>query len=174
MPAEAAAESVMANRISQLSTAFGICAGVSWTWFPYGLAAACRFETWVSSEEVVIRSLPTIAAAPIFTGEHAASTAHAPKQTTPKAASRVLVFLLAQTSRLPDTGDPFLSGHHNRTREQIYESESTERMTSAHHASSSVSRSGSPPKPPREAPVFGTGTSMVRTAGLSRVFGYSR
>src|SRR5215472_3549304 len=100
MPAEAAAESVMANRISQLSTAFGICAGVSWTWFPYGLAAACRFETWVSSEEVVIRSSPTIAAAPIFTGEHAASTAHAPKQTAPKA-SRVL---------LPNTGDPFLSG----------------------------------------------------------------
>src|SRR5215475_12710933 len=104
MPAEAAAESVIANRISQLSTAFGICAGVSWTWFPYGLAAACKFETWVSSEEVVIRSVPTIAAAPIFTGEHAASTAHAAKQTAPKAASRVL---------LPNTGDPFLSGTSN-------------------------------------------------------------
>src|SRR5215471_21075787 len=101
MPAEAAAESVMANRISQLSTALGICAGVSWTWLPYGLAAACRFETWASSEEVVIRSSPTIAAAPVFTGEHAASTAHAPRQTAPKAASRVL---------LPNTGDSFLGG----------------------------------------------------------------
>src|SRR5215470_2135838 len=115
MPAEAAAESVMANRISQLSTAFGICAGVSWTWFPYGLAAACRFETWVSSEEVVIRSSPTIAAAPIFTGEHAASTAHAAKQTAPKAASRVL---------LPNTGDPFLSGTSRSRESAIYESES--------------------------------------------------
>src|SRR5215469_18097125 len=119
MPAEAAAESVMANRISQLSTAFGIWAGVSWTWFPYGLAAACRFATWVSSEEVVIRSLPTIAAAPIFTGEQAASTTHAPRQTAPKAASLVPDFLLAlifpvgtdqPASRLPDTGNPFLSG----------------------------------------------------------------
>src|SRR6516165_3904577 len=116
MPAEAAAESATANRISQLSTAFGIWAGASWTWLPYGLAAACRFATWVSSEEVVIRSLPTIAAAPIFTGEHAASTTHAPRQTAPKAASLVPVFLLAQTSRLPDTGDPFLSGHQNPTR----------------------------------------------------------
>ena len=30
------------------------------------------------------------------------------------------------------------------------------------------------PKPPLEAPDFGTGTSMVRTAGLSSVLGYSR
>ena len=43
-------------------------------------------------------------------------------------------------------------------------------MTSPHQASSSVSRNGCPPI----AAVFGTGTSIVRTAGFSTVFGYSR
>ena len=52
-------------------------------------------------------------------------------------------------------------------------------MTSPHQASSSVSRNGCPPTvfdggvPPRVA-VFGTGTSIVRTAGFSTVFGYRR
>ncbi len=175
MPAEAAASSMTSNLISQLSTALGICADVSWISSAYGLAAACRFETWVSSDETVIRWSPTIAAAPILTGEHAASTAHAPRPMAPRAARRVLGFLSAQTSRLPNTGDPF-PGVPDESRGDVivYESESTERMTSAHHASNSVSRSGSPPKAPPETPVLGTGTSMVRTAGLSTVFGYSR
>jgi len=61
-----------------------------------------------------------------------------------------------------------------KPQQQIYDSDSTERTTSAHQANNSASRSGSPPKPPLEAPDFGTGTSMVRTAGLSSVLGYSR
>ena len=43
-------------------------------------------------------------------------------------------------------------------------------MTSPDQASSSVSRNGCPPM----GAVFGTGTSIVRTAGLSTVFGYRR
>jgi hypothetical protein len=52
-------------------------------------------------------------------------------------------------------------------------------MTSPHQASSSVSRNGCPPItvslggwPLRG--IFGTGMSMVRTAGFSTVFGYRR
>src|SRR5271165_2032740 len=88
----------MANLISQLSTAFGISAVVSWIWLPYGFAAVCRFWTWVSSEETVIRWSPTIAAAPALTGEHAASTAHAPTPAAPRTARRRVL--------LPNTGDP--------------------------------------------------------------------
>src|SRR5262249_2276719 len=47
---------------------------------------------------------------------------------------------------------------------------STARMPSPHQASSSVSRNGCPPM----GAVFGTGTSIVRTACLSTVFGYRR
>jgi len=43
-------------------------------------------------------------------------------------------------------------------------------MTSPHQVSSSVSRNGCPPIPA----VFGTGTSMVRTAAFSTVLGYRR
>src|ERR1700749_3517384 len=46
-------------------------------------------------------------------------------------------------------------------------SASTDRMTSPHQVSSSVSRTGCPPM----GAVFGTGTSIVRTVGLSIVFG---
>jgi hypothetical protein len=122
-------------------------------------------ETWVSSDAVVIRWLPTIAAEPNFTGvvEHAASSKQAPRPTVPRAATR-------RPRLVPNTGNPFQDINDRES----YDSDSTERMTSAHHASNSVSRSGSPPKPPLEAPAFGTGTSMVRTAGLRIVFGYSR
>ena len=52
-------------------------------------------------------------------------------------------------------------------------------MTSPHQASSSVSRNGCPPMVslggwPLRVADFGTGTSMVRIAGLSTVFGYRR
>ena len=97
MPAEAATWSSIWNLISQLSTAAGTSAEVSCTCEPYGAAAVLKSATWVSSEETVIRWSPTTAAEPTLTGEHAASTAHAPRPTAPRAASRVL---------LPNTGDP--------------------------------------------------------------------
>src|SRR6185437_4870564 len=149
---------------------------------PYGLAAVCQLDTWVSSEDTVIRWLPTIAADPACTGEQAASTAHALRPTAPSAATRRP--FLAKVKR--DTDDPFRQSRQQKTQHthsylrgaaphpRAYDSDSTERTTSAHHASSSASRSGSPPKPPLEAPDFGTGISIVRTAGLSSVLGYSR
>src|SRR6185437_8219518 len=146
---------------------------------PYGLAAVCQLDTWVSSEDTVIRWLPTIAADPACTGEQAASTAHALRPTAPSAATRRP--FLAKVKR--DTDDPFRQSRQRKPAQlppgggpapRAYDSDSTERTTSAHHASSSASRSGSPPKPPLEAPDFGTGISIVRTAGLSSVLGYSR
>src|SRR5690242_10643346 len=138
----------------------------------YGLAAVFRLDTWVPSEDTVIRWSPTIAADPTCTGEQAASTAHAPRPAAPSTATRRRRLV---NRALRDTDDPFQHGYlPGGDPREIYDSDSTERMTSAHHASNSVSRNGSPPKPPLEAPDFGTGTSMVRTAGLSSVLGYSR
>src|SRR6204780_2894221 len=98
MPFSAATWSMMENLISQDSTASGISAtGRSLaTALAYGFAAACRLATWESSEDRVIRWLPTIAAAPTCTGEQAASTAHAPRPTAPAAATRRPLFLLVK------------------------------------------------------------------------------
>ncbi len=80
-------------------------------------------------------------------------------------------FAIVSGARSPEGTTPYPRW----TTGEVYDSDaSTERTTSAHQASNSASRSGSPPNPPREAPDFGTGTSMVRTAGLSSVLGYSR
>src|SRR5690348_12702443 len=49
-------------------------------------------------------------------------------------------------------------------------SASTDRMTWPDQASGSVSGNGCPPM----GAVFGTGTGIVRTVGLSTVFGYRR
>ena len=172
MPLSAATWSMMENLISHVSTARGCSAAVSVIWLPYGLDAACRFETCWSSDELVIRWLPTIAADPACTGEHAAISAQAPRPAAPSASPR-LVFLAAQPGQTQPCQTQAVPSNTSITAE-IYDSDSTERTTSAHQASSSVSRSGSPPKPPLDAPAFGTGTSMVRTVGLRIVFGYSR
>src|SRR5689334_14934789 len=70
----------------------------------YGLAAVFRLETWVSSEDTVIRWSPTIAADPTCTGEQAASTAQAPRPAAPSTATRRRRFL---NRALRDTDDPF-------------------------------------------------------------------
>src|ERR1700722_10932156 len=87
MSLAAATWSMTANLISQDSTAEGAFAEVSWRPL-YGLGAVCPLDTWVSSEDAVIRWWPTIAAAPTCTGEQAASTAHAPRPAAPSAATR--------------------------------------------------------------------------------------
>src|SRR5215469_2051183 len=101
MPEFAATWSPIWNLISQLSTAAGMLVAVSVSSLEYGLDAAFRFETWVSSEATVIRWSPTTAAVPILTEEHEASTTHALAAATPQAAARVLL------PGLPNTGDPF-------------------------------------------------------------------
>src|ERR1700722_4382648 len=97
------------NLISQVSTARGWSALVSVICLPNGLAAACRLKTCWSSDELVMRWLPTIAADPACTGEHAAMSAQAPRPAAPSASPRLV--LLAGTARpntaLPNTGDPF-------------------------------------------------------------------
>src|SRR5579862_6844920 len=77
---------MISNLIIQESTAAGISAVVIGR-EPYGFAAACRFDTWVSSEDTVIRWSPTVAAAPACTGEQAASSAHRPRP-APRTATR--------------------------------------------------------------------------------------
>src|SRR5215469_8577339 len=79
-PALAATLSWIWNLMSQPSTKLLSCCGVAVT--RYGWRSDCRFDTWVLSDDAVIRSLPTIAAEPILTGEHAASIAHAPAAAT--------------------------------------------------------------------------------------------
>src|ERR1700719_3692158 len=88
MPLAAATWSWTANLTSQESTAAGASALLIWMVLAYGLAAVCQLDTWVSSEDTVIRWLPTIAAEPTCTGEQAASTAHAPRPAAPSAATR--------------------------------------------------------------------------------------
>src|SRR5882762_168387 len=102
MPLEAATWSMTANLIIQDSTAAGAFAVVTGRPLPYGLAAVCQLDTWVSSEDTVIRWLPTIAAAPACTGEQAASTAHAPRPAAPSAATRRRRF---ENRALRDTDD---------------------------------------------------------------------
>ena len=57
MPLAAATWSQTSNLISQESTAEGMFAVVSCEVLPYGLMAVCRLDTWVSSEDTVIRWL---------------------------------------------------------------------------------------------------------------------
>src|SRR6185312_13570107 len=104
MPLESATWSMTANLISQDSTAAGICSVVSWMLLPYGLAAVFRLDTWVSSEDTVIRWSPTIAADPTCTGEQAASTAHAPRPAAPSTPTRRRRLV---NRALRDTDDPF-------------------------------------------------------------------
>src|SRR5580692_9634796 len=109
MPLSAATWSMMENLISQVRTARGCSAAVSVIWLPSGLEACCRFETCWSSDELVIRWLPTIAAEPACTGEHAEMSAQAPRPAAPSASTR-LVFLAATAlpiTALPNTGVPF-------------------------------------------------------------------
>jgi hypothetical protein len=138
--------SLIWNLISQDSTSPGTLAELSCTSLEYFGYTWLNAFTWSSSCVTVMRSEPTMAAEPILTGEHAVATA----STTPTAAAHV--------NTLRNTGNSSQSGAR------------TERTTSAHQASSSVSRSGWPPK----GAVFGTGTSIVRTCCFSTVFGYSR
>src|ERR1700749_3373630 len=69
----AASASRTLNRISQPSTSLGFCASVRWTALAYGLAAAVRLAISELSWVVEIESLPTVAAAPIWTGAQAAT-----------------------------------------------------------------------------------------------------
>ena len=129
----------------------------------------CKLDTWVSSED---DGDPLVAddrrGAHLHRGARGEHRARAKAGTERGHAAALLANgSLAETQAIPSIGV-------TQRQPQIYDSDSTERTTSAHHASSSASRSGSPPKPPPEAPDFGTGTSIVRTAGLSSVFGYSR
>ena len=115
MSLSAATWSMMENLISHVSTARGCSALVSETWPWYDLIAPCRFETCWSSDELVIRWLPTIAADPACTGEHAAISMQAPRPAAPSASPR-LVFL-AGTARpntaLPNTDGPFQHFNHS-------------------------------------------------------------
>src|ERR1700733_10038716 len=77
MSLSAATWFMIENLISQVSTARGWSALVSVICLPNGLEAACRFETCWSSDELVMRWLPTIAAEPACTGEHAEISAQA-------------------------------------------------------------------------------------------------
>src|ERR1700728_678753 len=109
MPLSAATWSMMENLISQVSTARGWSALVSVICLPSGWEPAWRFETCWSSDELVIRWLPTIAADPACTGEHAAISMQAPRPAAPRASPR-LVFLAATAlpiTALPNTGVPF-------------------------------------------------------------------
>src|SRR6202035_1634052 len=112
MPLAAATWSQTSNLISQESTAEGMFAVVSCEVL-YGLMAVCRLDTWVSSEDTVIRWLPTIAAAPSCTGEQAASTAHAPRPAAPSAATRRRRLV---KRALRDTDDPFKQSTETNTK----------------------------------------------------------
>src|SRR5712691_11198906 len=81
MPAWRASSSLIWNRTSQVSVSCVSCAGLSWTVPGYSLTAWLRLVTWVSRVAIVIRWLPTIAAAPILTGLHPVTTSPAPSTT---------------------------------------------------------------------------------------------
>ena len=113
MPLEAAPWSMISNLTSQVSTAWGCCAAERLNPLT-DLPAAWRLETWVSSDDTVIRWLPTIAAAPAYTGEHAAIAAQAPRPAAPSATARpillagaVLPDTVPPNTALPNTGIPF-------------------------------------------------------------------
>ncbi len=81
MPAWRASCSKISNLISQASVSCVSCTGLSWTVLGYCLAASFRLVTSVLRVATVIRWLPTIAAAPILTGEHPVTTRPAPSTT---------------------------------------------------------------------------------------------
>src|SRR5450755_2129016 len=84
------------NRISQLSTSLGIWAAVSCTALEYGLAAWLSAETSLSSWPVEIRSLPTVAAAPSWTG---AQPAISPPKAAATTAALTAVAVLIRVRR---------------------------------------------------------------------------
>ena len=83
MPAWLASWSKISNLISQASVCCVACTWLSWTVAGYLAAAWLRLVTSVLRVAIVIRSLPTIAAAPILTGEeeHPVTTRPAPSTT---------------------------------------------------------------------------------------------
>src|SRR6185437_5743386 len=110
-----------------------------------------RLVTSVSSVAIVIRSLPTIAAAPSLTGLHAVTTRPAPKMTAD-----------TETS-LRNTGNPF---SHGRTR-QVGEYRLDDFAAPGQQFSI-------PQRLPADWGSLRTGTSIVRTAGSNTVSGYRR
>src|SRR5580693_1380789 len=148
MPAWRAISSKIWYRISHVNVACVRCDAVRLTDAGYFAAAWLRLVTSVSRVAIVIRWLPTIAAAPIFTGAHAATA-----KPTPTTTADALISLRSTAPSL--------------LRDNPQRSARTDRITSPHQVSSSVSRNGRPPI----AAVFGTGTSIVRTADFSIVLG---
>ncbi len=123
IPCWLASSSVIRYRISQVKVACVRWAAFRVTAVGYCAAAWLRLVTSVSRVAIVIRWLPTIAAAPIFTGEHAAAA-----RPTPITMADALISLRSTALSL--------------LRDNPQRSASTDRMTSPHQVSSSVSRSG--------------------------------
>ena len=123
IPCWRASSSVIWYRISQVKVACVRCDAFRLTAAGYCAAAWLRLVTAVSRVAIVIRSSPTIAAAPIFTGEHAATA-----RPTPITMADALISLRSTALSL--------------LRDNAQRSASTDRMTSPHQVSSSVSRSG--------------------------------